>query len=240
MKSLGIGATDEYLLGIVPGGGGKRLAEMLLGLQASNVPADIATDAAVAAIAEAQEADGSWTGGDIQNRPPISQSSFAATANCIRALQAYEIPGRKEEFGQRIALARKWLLHAKPVTTEDAALRLAGLVYAAAPARDIQNAAKVLLALQRSDGGWGGNPHMPSDAFATGNALLALADSKMIKVTDRPTGVAWSICSPLSSPMAHGTCADAPSSFSPTLRAASPSATINGFPPRPPQGQRKH
>lgn len=124
--------------------------------------------------------------GEVQHRPPIAQSHFAAAARCIRALQAYSIPARKEEFAERIGRARAWLVQAKPVTTEDVAMRLSGLVHAAAPARDINNAAKALLALQRSDGGWGGNPYMNSDAYATGVALVALAESKVLRLTDRP------------------------------------------------------
>jgi hypothetical protein len=186
MKSLGVGLTEEYLQAILPGGGANRIAEMLLGLRASNFAADGITDAAVVAIAESQEIDGSWRGGEVQHRPPITQSQFAATARCIRALQAYSVPARKKEFKERIGLARVWLLQAKPVTTEDAAMRLSGLAHSEAQERDVKNAAKALLSLQRPDGGWGGNPYMRSDAYATGWALVALAESKVIRVTDRP------------------------------------------------------
>ncbi|MGH9630071.1 MAG: hypothetical protein ACRD7E_17275 [Bryobacteraceae bacterium] len=186
MKSLGVGLTEEYLQAIIPGGGANRIAEMLLGLRASNVAADGITDAAVVAMAESQEVDGSWQSGEVQLRPPIAQSHFAATARVIRALQEYSIPARKKEFTERIARARAWLMQAKPVTTEDVAMRLSGLAYSGAPERDIKNAAKALLTLQRSDGSWGGNPHMKSDAYATGGALVALAESRVIKITDRP------------------------------------------------------
>jgi ankyrin repeat protein len=186
IKSLGVGLTEEYLQAIIPGGGATRLAEMLLGLRASEVAADGVTDAAVVAIAESQETDGHWHGGEVQNRPPLTQSHFAATARCIRALQAYSIPARKEEFTERIGRARAWLVQAKPVTTEDIEMRLSGLVHSAASTRDINDAARALLALQHSDGGWGGNPYMTSDAYATGGALVALSESKVVRVTDRP------------------------------------------------------
>ena len=51
---------------------------------------------------------------------------------------------------------------------------------------DLKNAAQTLLALQRSDGGWSGNPYMKTDAYATSVALVALAESKVIKVNDPP------------------------------------------------------
>jgi ankyrin repeat protein len=180
IKSLGVGLTEQYLQSVIPGGGANRIAEMLLGLQASNYPADIITDAAVVAIAESQEVDGSWRAGEVQLRPPISQSHFAATARVIRALQSYPIPARKREFTERIARARVWLKRTKPITTEDVASRLSGLTWSGEARSDLMDAAKALLALQRTDGGWGGNPYMKSDAYATGVALTFLAESKVI------------------------------------------------------------
>jgi ankyrin repeat protein len=185
MKLLGVGLTEEYLQAILPGGGANRIAEMLLGLRASNYPADNITDTAVVAIAESQEVDGRWLAGEVQLRPPMSQSHFAATARVIRALQAYAIPARKQEFTERIERARAWLKHAKPITTEDVAMRLSGLTWSGASDGDLREAAKALLALQRSDGGWAGNPYMKTDAYATGGALVALAESKIVRVSDR-------------------------------------------------------
>jgi hypothetical protein len=122
----------------------------------------------------------------VQLRPPIAESSFAATARAIRVLQGYSIPARKQEFMARIARARAWLNQTKPIITEDFSMRLSGLAWSGATERDLKNAANPLLALQRSDGGWGDNPHLKSDAYATGEALVSLAESKVVKVTDRP------------------------------------------------------
>jgi hypothetical protein len=124
----------------------------LLGLRASNYPPDNITDAAVVAMAESQEVDGSWLAGEIQLRPPIAQSHFAATARVIRALQEYVIPARKQEFTQRIARARDWLVRGKPITTEDFSMRLAGLAWSGAGGVEVKDASKDLLALQRPDG----------------------------------------------------------------------------------------
>ena len=65
-------------------------------------------------------------------------------------------------------------------------MRLSGLTWSGAAEGEVRGAARALLALQRSDGGWGGNPHMKSDAYATGGALVALAESKVTKVNDTP------------------------------------------------------
>ena len=50
-------------------------------------------------------------------------------------------------------------------------------MWAQAPAADISTQARTLAALQRLDGGWGQVPTMPADAYATGQALYALASS---------------------------------------------------------------
>jgi squalene cyclase len=61
-----------------------------------------------------------------------------------------------------------------------------GLRESGAPEEEIRKAAKVLLALQRTEGGWGGNAHMKSDAYATGVALTALVRSKALMTTASP------------------------------------------------------
>src|SRR5207249_4110363 len=64
-------------------------------------------------------------------------------------------------------------------STDDYAMRLLGLAWAGAATRDLAGPARKLLALQRADGGWAGNPYLASDAFSTGEALVALFQSKM-------------------------------------------------------------
>jgi len=184
MKSEWVSQQEGFLQGILPGGEAARLAENLLGLQAVTYPPDSMTDSAVVAIAAAQHPDGNWESGGVQHRPPISQSPFGATAKVIRALQHYAFSARKQEFAQMIERARIWLMKAKPVTTEDYAMRLYGLHYADAPQKDVKQAADALLALQHPDGGWGPNPHMKSDAYATGVALTSLAESKALTAHD--------------------------------------------------------
>jgi hypothetical protein len=186
MRGQWLALQEEFLQTLNPGGGANRLSESLLGLKASGYPADPITDSAVVDVAESQEPDGSWVAGEVQNRPPITQSDFAATARAIRVLQGYSIPARKQEFTDRIVHARAWLKQAKAITTEDSSTRLSGLTWSGASESDLKNAAQALLALQRSDGGWSGNPYMKTDAYATSVALVALAESKVIKVNDPP------------------------------------------------------
>src|SRR6185436_11209307 len=71
--------------------------------------------------------------------------------------------------------AAEWLSKTKPAdTTQSAALRL--LVEArGGPSPQVQPAIDRLLRRQNGDGGWGQAPNLPSDAYATGQALYALS-----------------------------------------------------------------
>jgi ankyrin repeat protein len=184
MRAQWISLQEEFLQALTPGGGADRLADNVLGLSAAAYPADTITDSAVAEIAMSQNPDGHWGAGEVQHRPPITQSHFASTARAIRVLQDYCIPARKQEFAERIDRARGWLASGTPITTEDHSMRLSGLTYSGASRDEIDRAAKKVLALQHRDGGWGGNPYLSSDAYATGRALLALAESKAVDVHD--------------------------------------------------------
>ena len=56
-------------------------------------------------------------------------------------------------------------------------MRLLGLAWAGASKSEMARAVRELVALQREDGGWSGNPYLSSEAFSTGEALVALAQS---------------------------------------------------------------
>lgn len=71
---------------------------------------------------------------------------------------------------------------ARPENTEDHVFRLLGLVWARERRERIRSAANDLIALQQSDGGWGQIRSLASDAYATGQALNALADSGVVSL----------------------------------------------------------
>jgi hypothetical protein len=62
---------------------------------------------------------------------------------------------------------------------------LLGLSLTDADTQKIRNVARSLIALQRRDCGWAGNPDFSSDAFATGEALYALRESGFLTPRDR-------------------------------------------------------
>ena len=69
------------------------------------------------------------------------------------------------------------------VTNEDRAMRLLGLKWAGAPKTDLKAAACDLIAQQRADGGWAQLDTLETDAYATGQALTALAESGELSIS---------------------------------------------------------
>jgi hypothetical protein len=148
----------------------------LAGLAAAAYPADRATDALVFNVSAQQRREGHWHAGG-QARPPIADGDVTRTALAIRGLRVYGLPGRRAEMDERIRRAMDWLRAQKPMTTDDRTFRLLGYVWAGEPRAVLEREARGLIALQRADGGWGQRPEMASDAYATGAATYALAES---------------------------------------------------------------
>jgi hypothetical protein len=149
----------------------------LLGLSAEGYPADATTDAMAQLISKHQAPDGHFRTFTV--RPPIESSDFTGTALTVRALQLYG-----KDTVETVALAREWMQSAKPRTHEDAVMRLLGLSWSKADARYLQEAAKAIIGEQRPDGGWAQLPGLETDAYATGQALVALRSSGQIQTSD--------------------------------------------------------
>lgn len=152
----------------------------LMALEADHFKPDAVTDAAVLYLANKQMESGAWP--TLAARPPLEGSDFTCTAIAVREIQAYGPKDRKSEMDGRVAKARKWLVSATPKTTEDKAFRLLGLKWAGADAQDIQKAAVDLMSEQNDDGGWAQARNLPSDAYATGQVLVALNQGAGIPV----------------------------------------------------------
>jgi ankyrin repeat protein len=166
------------------GANGNRELPFVQGLRVSGYRPDAITDSLVASIVSIQQRDGSWRHVPAISRAPIEESDIYRTVEAVRALQTFGFPGLKVEIAQRIARARRWLLEATPRATDDYAMLLVGLTATAPGHPRIRALAKALIAQQRADGGWGGNRHLPSDAFATGEALYALRESGSVTPAD--------------------------------------------------------
>jgi hypothetical protein len=124
-----------------------------------------------------QDKDGAW-------RLPIAWEPIGSTPDAITtlALLALASPAAPD-LGPAGQAARerglKWLDEAKPADTPQVdALRLVLFTRLGRPAADREPLEKRLLARQNADGGWGQAKGMASDAFATGQALYALAGTR--------------------------------------------------------------
>lgn len=145
----------------------------LWGISALGEPADRVTDAFVWYLAAIQKPDGHWSP-DAITRPPMGGGPIMSTVLGMRAIQLYALPGRRAEMHERVANAAKWLAASQPETHQDLAYKLIGLAWAGAPPHELQADLTRLRELQRDDGGWAQLPHIASDAWATGQSLVAL------------------------------------------------------------------
>lgn len=123
-------------------------------------------------LAATQQPDGHWVAGML--RPPLGGDVFQATALAMRSLQLYPLAGREQELAERISRARGWLESAEPRTHENVFYRTLGLHWAGKSSTELADETKRLLASQRDDGGWAQLPGLESDAWATGQSLIAL------------------------------------------------------------------
>jgi ankyrin repeat protein len=163
-------------------GGIDTVSYILLGMAGEKYPSDANTDAWARFVKNNQSPDGRWQ--CMTLRPPLESSDFQVTAASIRSVRVYAPRSQRREYDAAVARAVAWLENATPSATEDHAFKVFGLIWGGATGTAIQKAARELLPLQRSDGGWGQSPSLGSDAYATGQALLALRDSRVMSPTN--------------------------------------------------------
>jgi hypothetical protein len=168
-------------IGLV-GGGVLGAGYALLGLAAANVPPNATTDAMTHYIAARQLTDGRFRSPD-PGRMPLEGSDVTATALATRALRVYAPPGLKHETAAIIRRARTWLLSVEPRGTEEKSFQLQGLAWVNADKREIARRAAAFVGEQRSDGGWSQLPDLSTDAYATGQALVALHQAGGVPTT---------------------------------------------------------
>lgn len=131
-------------------------------------------------IVRHQETDGSWAWSlaPAANRaPPFFESDEVATLLAYLALEPPASAGPKEKLAAKGARekAAAWLKKTKPSdSTQATALRLLVKARAGESAKALQPEIDRFLGWQNKDGGWGQFKELPSDPYATGQALYLL------------------------------------------------------------------
>lgn len=165
-------------------GGIDTVSYILLGMAAEKYRPDTITDVWARYSKNTQSADGRFRCRSV--RPPLEASDMQVTAATIRSLLAFAPKSQQAEYRKAVARAVRWLETAEPVSTEDHVFRIFGLIWGGGSRETIRKTGSQLLALQRSDGGWGQIPALASDAYATGQALVAFRESGIMKPGDAP------------------------------------------------------
>jgi len=158
----------------------------LMGMDAAGLKPNITAAVYARMIAVRQRADGHWV--TIDQRPPQSYSYISATAIAIRGLQLFHHASLAGDTATRIARARTWLAAQTPRDTEERSYQLFGLLWSgttlSSAKSDPAKHAADLAATQEADGGWKSVKGRASDAYSTGEALVALHDAGGMPVSD--------------------------------------------------------
>jgi ankyrin repeat protein len=173
------GALQSMLQFTAQGGAPEAELYSALAMQVAGAPAGMPTDGLMYYLAGTQSLAGFWHRPASPNRAPIQDGDFSRTALAINALAHWAVPARKTELAARAERGAAWLAAQEPASTEDRVMQLLGQMWAGAPIKQRDVRIKQLLALQQADGGWSQNPHLATDAYATGQVLYALAELKV-------------------------------------------------------------
>jgi ankyrin repeat protein len=172
------GAVEENSLGEVA----MNEAFYLVSSHALGLRPSLVTAALARAVALKQNPAGDWPA--LRERPPSNHSRFTFTALGLRALQLYGHPRQKSDLDARVARAKAWLQSYAARDTEDRTYQLLGLAWAGAERSVLARLSEALAATQQTDGGWNSIAGRGSDAYSTGQALVALHEAGGMATTD--------------------------------------------------------
>lgn len=130
-------------------------------------------------LARHQEVDGTWEMPPPKNgAPPTWESRETLALWAVLAWEPYMPKDPKEATAARVSREKAvaWLNQTKSTdTTQAAALRFLLDVRTGKSPSQLGSALDRLLRAQKADGGWNQTGDLPSDAYATGQALWALS-----------------------------------------------------------------
>ena len=157
-------------------------AYALWGAHEAGLPQNQASAALARVLASQQTSDGHWRSLDV--RPPQSGSLFSNTALYVQAINWYYGTKLDSKTRERISRARRWFETNVPASTEDWAFRLIGAKASGVPILVRKKWGRQLITLQAPDGGWSQITSKSSDAYATGEVLVALIQGAGIPIVD--------------------------------------------------------
>ncbi len=166
-------------------------AYRLIAADAAGVRPSLGTSVMAKLLMARQNRGGDWP--SHRQRPPSSYSNFTFTALGVRAIQLYAHPSQKSELARHVALARTWFESHTPIDTEERTYKLLGLKWADGDRAELAAAARDLASQQQADGGWASLDGRDSDAYSTGEALVALHDGGGVPIADAnwQRGIDW-------------------------------------------------
>ena len=166
-------------------------AYRLIAADAAGVRPSLSTAVMARILMARQNRGGDWP--SHRQRPPSSYSNVTFTALGVHAIQLYAHPTQKTELAKHVALARQWLLAHRPVDTEERTYKLLGLKWSGADRASLEAATRDLARTQEADGGWASLDGRVSDAYSTGQALVALHDGGGLPISDKnwQRGIDW-------------------------------------------------
>jgi ankyrin repeat protein len=154
----------------------------LLAAHAAQRQPDLATAVTARYLIARQRASGDWSG--LNQRPPSSSSDFAKTAIGLRAVQLFHHRADAHAADVSIARAAEWLRSHSAPDTEGRTYQLLGLHWAGTSPHRLSRFVRELASAQQPDGGWGSVEGRASEAYSTGEALVALRDAGGLAVSD--------------------------------------------------------
>ena len=158
-------------------------AYRLIAADAAGVRPSLGTAVMARNVMDRQNAGGDWP--SHRQRPPSSYSNFTFTALGVRAIQIYAHPKVRADVAKHVALARQWLLTHRPVDTEERTYQLLGLKWSGGDRATLDRLARDLARTQEADGGWSSLDGRVSDAYSTGQVLVALHDAGGVPISDK-------------------------------------------------------
>lgn len=186
------GVAPVVLQLIDPPGATDTVMYLLMGIEAAGIEPNPATDALATYLFRNYRQSSGWFQGGIA-RAPMEEGRLHRIAIAVKVLNRYLPPALQDEYKGMVDQLKAQIRREPVVTTDDAAMKVLALIEVGAPEAERKLAARALEARQRADGGWGGNPDMASDAYSTGLAIYALAESG--RTAEQPAaygrGAAW-------------------------------------------------